>query len=195
MADDSSPASPSRLEDLYPNLNKNYENLTPDEVDHFLKNRWIKVENTMNRELVDQWMGDLWIRLGMDANDNSTWTTEYQHLLRHKEVPASEFFPEAWAKMLEISGGGIKVEPEQVDDTRETWYGDAFIVNLGTAEKASPDYEEVQFHNKQGWHIDDDFCRLFLDSQYIALTVLLCFSDIPENSGGNIYTTRGCSAQ
>ena len=186
MPDDGSAMPAPRLEDLHPNLNKNYKHLTPEDVDNFLKNGWINVENTMNRELVDQWMDDLWIRLGMDENDKSTWRTEYQHLPRHREVPASEFCPEAWAKMVEISGGGIKVEPERVDESRETWYGDAFIVNLGTAEKASPDYVEIEPQNKEGWHIDNDFFRHFLDSQYIALTILLCFSDIPENGGGTI---------
>ena len=174
------------LESLYPNLNKNYKHLTPEDVSHFLEHGWINVQNSMNKEYVDKWLDDLWVRLGMDEHDKTTWTTEYQHLPRHREVPAEEFCPLAYAKMVELCGGGINVETDRVDEQRETWYGDAFIVNLGTKEKASPEYVEVPPNEKSGWHIDDDFFRMFLDSQYVALTIILCFADIPEGGGGTM---------
>lgn len=60
---------------------------------------------------------------------------------RHREAPAEEHCPVAWNKIKELLGGGLHYE-NRVDEYRETWYGDAFIVNFGTAEKASEDYEE-----------------------------------------------------
>ena len=39
-------------------------------------------------------------------------------------------------------------------------------------------------HAQNGWHCDDDFFRLFLDSQYCALTLVHCYTDIPVNGGG-----------
>ena len=184
-------SSQNTLESVHPGLNQNYKHLTQEDVSHFLEHGWVNIGNAMNPEYFERWMEDLWVRLGMDPQDKTTWATEYQHLPRHREVPAAEFCPEAWEKMVEICGGGMSVEKDRIDEGRETWYGDAFIVNLGTAEKANPDYKEVEPNMKEGWHIDDDFFRMFLDSQYCALTLLLCFSDIPERGGGTMLAEDG----
>ena len=69
------------------------------------------------------------------------------HMPRHREAPPEEFCPLAWNKIKELCGGGLKYE-SRVDEERETWYGDAFIVNFGTAEKAKGDYEEFPPNEK-----------------------------------------------
>ena len=71
---------------------------------------------------------------------------------RHRESPPEEFCPEefcplAWNKIKELCGGGLKYE-DRVDALRETWQGDAFIVNFGTAEKATDDYQEFPPNEK-----------------------------------------------
>jgi len=188
-------AGSKTLRDLYPHLNKNYKHLTQEEVDHFLEHGWVIFPNTMNPEYVDKWMADLFVRLDMDPNDKSTWNWEYQHLPRHREVPAQEFCPEAWAKIVEMCGGGINVEPDRIDEERETWYGDAFIVNMGTEAKSKPDYQEPHPSQKDGWHVDDDWYRLFLDAQGTALTLLHCYSDIPVGGGGTWLCEDGIQGE
>ena len=76
-----------------------YNHLTPDERDHFVKHGWLKVENAIKKEFIDEWMSHLWDRLGWDENDKSTWDLDYLKMPRHKEVPVEQFCPEAWAKM------------------------------------------------------------------------------------------------
>lgn len=164
-------------------LNQNYKHLTSDEVSHFLEHGWVKFSNAMNPDIVDKWMSDLYIRMDMDEHDKSTWTTEYQHLPKHHEVPPQEFCPEAWEKFIEICGGGLNVEKDRMDDLRETWYGDAFIVNMGTEAKSKPDYHPPPPNTKEGWHVDNDWYRLFLDLE-MALTLVFLWTDIPANGGG-----------
>lgn len=100
-------------------------------------------------------------------------------LPRHHEVPAEEFAPEAWAKSVELCGG-----IQNIDPVRERSYGDAFIINFGSAEKTSMTAEDFNPQTRAGWHTDDDWFRLFLDSSSNAITVVHCFTDIPENGGG-----------
>jgi hypothetical protein len=182
------------LEALYPDLNKHYQHLTQADVSHFLQHGWFVIPNSMNRKYLDRWMEDLWVRMDMDPEDKSTWRTEYQHLPRHREVPAAEFCSEAWQKIVEVCGGGIRTE-DRIDASRETWYGDAFIVNLGTDEKAKADYQSPHPSQRDGWHIDDDFFRLFLDSSQVSLTLLHCYTDIPEKGGGTWLAEDGMSCK
>ena len=135
------------------------------------------------------WADDLWDRIGYDKEDKSTWHSEYLHLPRHREVSAEEFAPEAWAKTVEICGGEHMIHP-----VRERCYGDAFIVNFGSEEKAKST-EVYRPQERAGWHIDDDWYRLFLDSSGNAMTVVHCFSDIPERAGGTWLCEDGISSR
>jgi hypothetical protein len=87
----------------------------------------------------------------MDANDKTTWNTEYLKLPRHREEKAEEVCPEAWEKMCELVGG-----EEMVDPVRERYYGDQFIVNFGTEELARSK-AKVDYHALPGWHCDNDW--------------------------------------
>jgi hypothetical protein len=73
---------------------------------------------------------------------------EYLHLPRHHEIPAEEFCPDAWNKVVEIAGGEDRIDP-----IRERYYGDAFIINFGSAEKAVPEVE-YRPQDRKGWHTD-----------------------------------------
>ena len=133
----------------HPDLNKNYSHLSADDVAQWLEHGWLRVTNALDSALVDQWVSELWVRTGYDEHDKTTWDKEYFHMPRHREVPAETFCPEAWAKIKEICGGGLMVE-DRVDEDRETFYGDGFIVNWGTAEKAGGKYEEYPPNEKVG---------------------------------------------
>jgi hypothetical protein len=131
-------------------------------------------------------MEDLWVRIGQDENDKSTWQTEYLHLPRHREVPAEEFAPEAWNKIIDICGGQDRIDP-----IRERYYGDAFIINFGDAAKASQESKSFSPASLRGWHTDDDWYRMFLDSSGNALTVIHVFTDIPAQGGGTAVCEDG----
>ena len=168
--------------------NPKYKHLTSEDAEHFLQHGWLRVEGSMDPQLTDQWVNDLWTRIGYDPNDPKTWHSEYLHLPRHREIPAAEFCPEAWAKAVELCGGDEMVHPY-----RERFYGDAFIVNFGSegTEKIGKDDPR----SRDGWHVDDDWYRCFLDSGGNAMTVILCFSDIPERGGGTWVCEDGLQGE
>jgi len=166
--------------------NQNYKHLTPEDVDHFLTKGWLRVPGAIKPEYIDKWMEDFWPRVDYDPNDKSTWDTQYHHLPRHREVPAEEFAPEAWNKTIEICGGEDRIDP-----IRECYYGDAFIVNFGTDEWANTKEAPLEPQDLKGWHTDDDWYRMFLDSTGCAITVIHCFSDIPERGGGTMLCEDG----
>ena len=112
-------AAPLGSPDAIPN--NNYKHLTPEDAEHFLTHGWLHVPGAIKPEYL-AWADDLWDRIGYDKDDKSTWHSEYLHLPRHREVPAEEFAPVAWAKTVEICGGEHMVHP-----IRERCYGDAFI--------------------------------------------------------------------
>ena len=164
---------------------QDYKYLTPEDVDHFLTRGWLRVPGAIKEEYIDKWMQDFWPRVDYDEHDKSTWHTEYLHLPRHREVPAEEFAPEAWNKIIEVVGGEDRIDP-----IRERYYGDAFIINFGTEEKAKQKVDSPP-SEKKGWHIDDDWYRLFLDSTGNAITVIHCFTDIPPRGGGTYLAEDG----
>jgi hypothetical protein len=120
-----------------------------------------------------------------DEHDKSTWHSEYLHLPRHREVSAEEFAPMAWNKIVEICGGEDRIDP-----VRERYYGDAFIANFGSESK-SREEPSFQSQNLKGWHIDDDWYRMFLDSSGNALTVIHVFTDILSQGGGTCVCEDG----
>lgn len=163
-----------------------YEYLTPEDVEHFLTKGWLRVENAIKPEYLDPWVKDLWPRVDYNENDKSTWHTEYLHLPRHREVPAEEFAPEAWNKTVELCGGIDKIDP-----IRERYYGDAFIINFGTEEKSKQTDAENDPQRRTGWHTDDDWYRMFLDSTGNAITIIHVFTDIPVRGGGTSVCEDG----
>ena len=170
--------------------NPNYKHLTPSDVDHFLTKGWLHVPGAIKTEYIDRWMKDLYVRVGYDEHDKSTWEKEYLHLPRHREVPAEEFCPEAWNKIVEIAGGEHMVDP-----IRERYYGDAFIINFGSEEKAKIEGEPFTPNQRSGWHTDCDWYRQFLDATGNAMTLIHCFTDIPARGGGTWLCEDGLAGE
>ena len=50
--------------------------MTPEMRQHFLEKGWIKIENATSMENIKRFSDDVWIRLGYDPNDKSTWEKE-----------------------------------------------------------------------------------------------------------------------
>ncbi|KAF2108081.1 hypothetical protein BDV96DRAFT_287512 [Lophiotrema nucula] len=155
-----------------------FKYLTSEDVQHFLTKGWLRVPGAIKQEYIDTWMADLWTRIGYDEHNKSTWDEEYLHLPRHREVPVEDFAPDAWNKIVEICGGDDRIDP-----VRERYVGDAFIINFGSGDK-TPARQEHDPRAQNGWHTDDDWYRMFLDSSGNALTVIHVFTDIPARGGG-----------
>jgi hypothetical protein len=77
--------------------------LTSDQLQHFLTHGWLRIPNAIRPEIIDAWTKDVWVRLGLDPDDKSTWKDEYLKMPRHREVPVEEMAPEAWKAMCELS--------------------------------------------------------------------------------------------
>ena len=78
---------------------RQYKHLSEEEQKHFVEHGWLKVPGAIKQEYIDAWMADLWVRLGWDPKDKSTWTEPYVKMPRHREAAVEDFCPDAWNKM------------------------------------------------------------------------------------------------
>lgn len=68
-----------------------------DQIEHFLANGYVKLTGCFTRARAAEWSKELWVRLGMDPNDSTTWTKERTNMpvLHHFDV--AELSPKARA--------------------------------------------------------------------------------------------------
>ncbi|KDQ62673.1 hypothetical protein JAAARDRAFT_189966 [Jaapia argillacea MUCL 33604] len=160
-----------------------YKALTPDQVNQFLEDGYIVIKGAFTKEQSAEWTKDMWVRLGLDPNDKSTWTKDRTHMPYHKREEVAKFAPKAWAAMTELLGGEDRI------DTESSMWGDSFIINLG-----APEYEglpSVDPRDLDNWHVDGDFFVHFLDSPEQGLLVIPVFSDIKPRGGGTYMCPDG----
>ncbi|KAI0067549.1 hypothetical protein BV25DRAFT_1846593 [Artomyces pyxidatus] len=160
-----------------------YKFLTPEQRVQFLADGWVRIEGGVPPEHVELFTENVWVRLGYDPNDKSTWEEEKIHMPRHRQIPTPEFMPKAWGAICELLGG-----EDRIDRTLFESCGDSLIVNLG-AEK----WKDKDIHPKDlgNWHIDGDWFTHFLDSGEQALEVLVLFNDIQPKAGGTWIAPDG----
>ncbi|KAL3448402.1 hypothetical protein BJX65DRAFT_307262 [Aspergillus insuetus] len=177
-----------------PGRSTHYASLTEEEAEHFLQHGWLKVPNAIDPRYVDAWVADVWARTGYKETDKTTWEYEYLHMPFHRQVRWEYFAPGAFKKIADICGG-----EERIDPVRERSIGDNFVINFGTearSQSARATGEEKPPQEKRGWHCDNDWFRQFLDSSGTALTVINCFTDIPDRGGvqakkGDVFILHG----
>lgn len=61
----------------------------------FLENGYVVIKQAFTKQKAADWSKDIWVRLGMDPNDKSTWTKERIHMPWHKREKVSTFAPKA----------------------------------------------------------------------------------------------------
>ncbi|KAL0950803.1 hypothetical protein HGRIS_007568 [Hohenbuehelia grisea] len=160
------------------------KHLTADQVEHFLNEGYIVIKNAFTKEQATQWTETMWIRLGLDPNDKSTWDgRERIHMPWHSREEVRSFAPKAWGAITDLLGG-----EERIDAECSSW-GDSFIVNLGTDELESE--EKTHPRDLGNWHVDGDFFVHYLDSPEQALLVIPIFSDIRADGGGTMICPDG----
>ncbi|KAJ3477671.1 hypothetical protein NLI96_g10305 [Meripilus lineatus] len=157
--------------------------LSSEQREHFLEHGWLKVSKAVPPENIRRFTEDVWVRLGYDPDDQTTWTQEKIHMPRHREVITKDFMPKAWDAMCEILGG-----EDRIDTTLFESCGDSLIVNLG-----SEGWDDIEIHPKDlgNWHIDGDWFTHFLDSGEQGLTVIVLFNDIEPRAGGTYISPDG----
>ncbi|KAF9455488.1 hypothetical protein BDZ94DRAFT_709389 [Collybia nuda] len=70
--------------------------LTPEQRVHFLEHGWVKVPNAVPKENIELYTKDIWIRLGYDKDDPSTWEEERFRMPRQREMPWAQFAPKGY---------------------------------------------------------------------------------------------------
>lgn len=53
-----------------------YKFLTPEQRTHFLEHGWIRIPKAVPDDIIRQFTENVWVRLGYDPNNKSTWTKE-----------------------------------------------------------------------------------------------------------------------
>ncbi|OCB87948.1 hypothetical protein A7U60_g4905 [Sanghuangporus baumii] len=141
---------------------KEYKVMTPDLRKQFLEKGWVKIEGAISLENIKKFSDDVWIRLGYDPQDKSTWEKEKRVAPSHQG---------------EILGGEDRIDPTLFES-----FGDSLICNLGSSEWENK--ESIDPRLLGNWHIDGDWFTHYLDSGEQALTVIVLFNDIIPRAGG-----------
>ncbi|KAH7927758.1 hypothetical protein BV22DRAFT_1103457 [Leucogyrophana mollusca] len=163
---------------------KQYKYLTPEQVDHFMENGFVVVKQGFTKEKAEAWTENVWVRLGLDPTDKTTWDRERIHMPWHKRENVADYAPKVWEIMKELLGG-----EERIDKPSGSW-GDSFIVNLGTDALEGKD-KAIDPRDLDNWHVDGDFFVHYLDSPEQALLVIPVFSDIKPRGGGTYIAPEG----
>jgi hypothetical protein len=148
--------------------------LSTAQIDAFITDGFVRLDNAFPRELADQGRAILWKETGCDPDDPSTWTKPVIRLGGFSQTPFREASntPILHAAYDQLVGHGRWVQPQ----------------GLGTFPVRFPSPEEP---GDDGWHVDgsfagDDF-KDFLDiranvvSKGRALLMLFLFSDVGED--------------
>lgn len=150
--------------------------LTEAEKELFRQRGFIQLKNCFTKEQAQSVIDNVWIRLGADPSDKSTWPAR-TNMPHHNVFDANGFAPKAWSAICELLGGEDRIMPI----TKE--WRDSLIVNLGAAEHEG---KSVHPHDLDGWHVDGDFFMHFLDSPEQALLVIPMFTDVIPGGGGTV---------
>jgi len=163
-------------------MSKQYQYLTQDQIDHFMKYGYLRISNAFTAEKASEWTSNVWTRLGYSPTDRTTWTKERINMPNHRFEPVRTFSSAAWSAICELLGG-----EDRIDEASTRW-SDGLIVNLGT-----PEWEGRWETPKElkTWHVDGDFFVHFLDSREQALLVIPIFTEIKPHGGGTMIAPEG----
>ena len=67
--------------------------LADEDIDHFIRNGYVVVEDCFSPESAREWIDRAWVRLGYDRNDPSQWLEKRIHLSALASVDARAFAP------------------------------------------------------------------------------------------------------
>jgi hypothetical protein len=154
--------------------------LTKAQLDGFYETGYVALRGAMPRQKALDFARNVWVRLGYDPDDRSTWAQHRIHMPSLAGETVAALAPGVLEAMEQLCGGSDRIAGEP------KWY-DGFIVNLG-----ADDHEErwqPAGPNLPGWHKDGDFFRHFLDSPEQGLLVIVLWSDVVHRGGPTYLAT------
>jgi hypothetical protein len=144
--------------------------LTPAQIDQFISLGWCAVEDCFSpkaaKEKCDQWI----LEHGFELDKPENWGFEIKHSGLKQHFSAKDYAPKAWAAAEDLVGKGAF----------DSWTWGGFIVNRALGR----DKPWALPPRDQGWHVDGDFFRHFLDSPEQGLLILQVFTDMGPQGGG-----------
>ncbi len=66
---------------------------TAEQIDFFLENGYVVIKQAFTKEKADAFTKNIWVRLGMDPNDKSTWNQERVHMPPINREKVATFAP------------------------------------------------------------------------------------------------------
>lgn len=169
------------------------EVLTPADIDQFIEDGYVRVENCFGREDAAQFIAEANRRISSEperwvkdygqpgderlrdyrAEDPATWVRAQIDLGSARHVDYTRFAPRLWAAICQLLGG-----PDRI--ATSAWH-DHFCVNLNDRAEDGP---EVPALDWRGWHIDDPSRRVRLGEYSNGLLLVMLFSDVDVGGGG-----------
>jgi Phytanoyl-CoA dioxygenase (PhyH) len=141
--------------------------LTPEEIESFVTNGFVRVEMAFPRDVADEGRALLWAEMGLSPEDPSDWT---QAVIRLPGSGAEPFKCAANTERLRVAFDQLVGEGRWIERS-----------GLGTFPIRFPNLTEP---DDTGWHCDGSFgpwpYRLNLRSRGRALLMLFLFSDVGE---------------
>lgn len=159
--------------------------LTKDQVEQFIENGWVKVEEAFSREVALNAQQIVWDNVekrGVLKNDRSTWTTDMLQINEsydHDEFQQCNSLRMANA-IEDLIGEGRWADRSVYGQTdKKTTYG-WWPVNF------SKGAEKAWNVPSNGWHWDGIQFKHFVDSPDQGLLCLCLFSEIGQHGGGTL---------
>ncbi len=144
--------------------------LTPDQVQHFIDDGFVRIDNAFSSSLARQCRDELWAEIGLSPDEPETWT---KPVIRLGSMSSPPFVEAANSPCLH------RAYDQLVGEGR--WYAPAA---LGTFPIRFPSRQDL---DDDGWHVDVSFgtsnpdfmeWRANVKSSGRALLMLFLFSDI-----------------
>ena len=165
-----------------------YRVLTEAQVQSFLDNGYLIVNDCLNTNVSSRWVDEAYDRLGYSKQDPSTWTKDIIWMDHKNKAPVRELAPRAWDAILDVVGGEDRLEtqvmqigPGHFSTINSFIWSDAFIVNF---HRGADKPWQPPSANVTGWHKDGSYFRHFLDSREQALLTVVLWSDMLHQGGG-----------
>ncbi len=156
-----------------------YQTLTHSEVEHFIENGWVKVNQAIPRENALAVQNTIWEKLaerGVDKQDRSTWTKPMVHITENYSGPEFDACQteRLTGAMNDLAGADNRLIPTQ--PPAWGWWPVNFAVGADKAWEVPGG----------GWHWDGIHFRHYVDAGDQGLLMLPNFSDIGSQGGATV---------
>ena len=157
--------------------------LSPEQVEQFVTEGYTVLKNAFSGEDAKAWVHEEALAVGIDVDDPSTWTKDYQRIPTKRVETVPNFSPVGWAAACELMGGEDRV----VGGTKI----DLFALNL--SQGSDRPFEEPTPKSK-GWHKDGWHFWHFLDSFEQGLLGIPLLTDVYPQGGATFIAARSVAS-